>query len=163
MGRSFLWPQIAPISACGLPRSKSLIGSRVLSIPGLWICYGYNRAAREFRSVIFSLAGMLSGVRTGSLMSKAQETPRNIARHLSKAFASGNPKAAGRAVGIVVRKKGLATIAKQARLRRESLYRSLSGEFSPALGTVMKLLAVLEMELVVRPCAPPKAKKRLHK
>jgi probable addiction module antidote protein len=96
-------------------------------------------------------------------MSKAPETPKNIARHLSKVFASGNPKAAGRALGIVVRKKGLATIAKQARLRRETLYRSLSGEFSPALRTVMKLLAVLELELVVRPCMPPKAKKRSPK
>jgi probable addiction module antidote protein len=96
-------------------------------------------------------------------MSKAPDTPQNIARHLSKAFASGNPKAAGRALGIVVRKKRLATIAKKARLRRETLYRSLSGEFSPRLGTVMKLLAVLELELVVRPCAPPKAKKRLRK
>jgi probable addiction module antidote protein len=96
-------------------------------------------------------------------MSKAPGTPQNIARHLSKAFASGNPNAAGRALGIVVRKKGLATIAKKARLRRESLYRSTSGEFSPAFRTVMKLLAVLELELVVRPCAPPKAKKRLRK
>jgi probable addiction module antidote protein len=102
-----------------------------------------------------------SGVETGSWMSKAPATPQNIARNLSKAFASGNPNAAGRALGIVVRKKGLATIAKQARLRRESLYRSTSGEFSPALRTVMKLLAVLELELVVRPCATPKkAKKR---
>ena len=65
--------------------------------------------------------------------------------------------------GIVVRKKGLAIIAKQARLRRESLYRSPSGEFSPAFRTVMKVLTVLELELVVRPCAPPKAKKRLPK
>jgi probable addiction module antidote protein len=96
-------------------------------------------------------------------MSEAPDTLQNIARHLSKAFASGNPKAAGRALGIVVRKKRLATIAKKARLRRETLYRSLSGEFSPALGTVMKLLAVLEMELVVRPCTPRKAKKRSPK
>jgi probable addiction module antidote protein len=95
-------------------------------------------------------------------MSKAPGTPQNIAEHLSKAFASGDPKAAGHALGIVVRKKGLATIAKQARLRRESLYRSTSGEFSPAFGTVMKLLAVLELELVVRP-ATAKAKKRLRK
>jgi hypothetical protein len=43
--------------------------------------------------------------------------------------------------GIVVRKKGLATIAKQARLRRESLYRSPSGEFSPAFRTVMNVAA----------------------
>jgi probable addiction module antidote protein len=106
---------------------------------------------------------MLSGRKTGLWMSKAPGTPQNIARHLSKAFASGNPNAAGRALGIVVRKKGLATIAKQARLRRESLYRSLSGEFSPAFRTVMKVLTVLELELVVRPCAPPKAKKRLPK
>jgi probable addiction module antidote protein len=96
-------------------------------------------------------------------MSKAPDTPQNIAQRLSKASASGNPKAAGRALGVVVRKKGMSTVARQARLRRETLYRSLSGEFSPRLGTVMKLLAVLELELVVRPCAPPKAKKRLPK
>jgi probable addiction module antidote protein len=96
-------------------------------------------------------------------MSKAPNSPRDIARYLSKAFASGDPRLAGGALGVVVRKKGMSTVARQARTRRESLYRTLSGKFSPALRTVMKILDVLEMELVVRPCTPRKAKKRLRK
>jgi probable addiction module antidote protein len=92
-------------------------------------------------------------------MSKSQDAPQDIALHLSKAFASGDPKVVGGALGIVVREKGLATIAKQASMRREPLYRTLSGEFSPALGTVIKLLAALDLEIVVRPCKRPKAKR----
>jgi probable addiction module antidote protein len=92
-------------------------------------------------------------------MSQAPDTPQVIASHLSKAFASGDPRVIGGALGVVVREKGVATIARQASVRRESLYRSLSGEFSPALGTVMKLLAVLDLEIVVRPCKVPKAKR----
>jgi probable addiction module antidote protein len=86
-------------------------------------------------------------------------TDVQIALHLSKAFASGDPRVVGGALGVVVREKGVATIAKQASIRREPLYRTLSGEFSPALGTVMKLLAVLDLEIVVRPCKRRKAKK----
>jgi probable addiction module antidote protein len=92
-------------------------------------------------------------------MSRALHKPQDIARQLSTAFATGDPKAIGGALGIVVREKGLGTIAKQASIRREPLYRSLSGEFSPALGTVMKLLAVLDLEIVVRPCKRRMAKK----
>ncbi len=135
-----------------MPNWRRRISTAVMRNPEV------NRAAREFR-----LQVCYAERKQELSMSKAPGTPQNIARHLSKAFASGNPNAAGRALGIVVRKKGLATIAKKAGLRRESLYRSTSGEFSPAFRTVMKLLAVLELKLVVRPCAPPKAKKRLRK
>jgi probable addiction module antidote protein len=92
-------------------------------------------------------------------MSEAPVTTRDIARYLSKAFASGDPKMVGGALGVVVREKGMSAVARLARTRREPLYRTLSGEFSPALGTVMKLLAALEMELVVRPCTPSRSKK----
>ena len=92
-------------------------------------------------------------------MSEDPETPQDIARYLSKAFATGDPRLVGGALGVVVRKKGVSTVARLARTRREPLYRTLSGEFSPALATVRKLLAVLEMELVVRPRSRPKTKR----
>jgi len=63
-------------------------------------------------------------------MSEDPETPQDIARYLSKAFATGDPRLVGGALGVVVRKKGVSTVARLARTRREPIYRTLSGEFS---------------------------------
>jgi hypothetical protein len=47
-------------------------------------------------------------------MSEAQDTPQDIVRQLSKAFATKDPKVVGGALGIVVRNKGVSTVARQA-------------------------------------------------
>ena len=54
-----------------------------------------------------------------------------------------------KAVGNVARAKGMTSIAEEAQLGRESLYKTLSGERDPRIGTVMKVLDALGIRLTV--------------
>ena len=55
-----------------------------------------------------------------------------------------------KAVGNVARAKGMTTIAQETQLGRPSLYKTLSGERDPRIGTVMKVLAALGIQLTIR-------------
>lgn len=81
------------------------------------------------------------------------DSPDVIAEYLSEAFLTGDEKFIADAIGNVARAKGMSGIAKETGLNRESLYKSLSTQGSPELGTAMKVLDSLDMELVVRPKA----------
>jgi probable addiction module antidote protein len=81
------------------------------------------------------------------------DSPEVIAEYLSEAFLTGDEKYIADAIGNVARAKGMSEIAKETGLNRESLYKSLSTQGSPELGTAMKVLESLDMELVVRPRA----------
>ena len=54
-----------------------------------------------------------------------------------------------KAVGNVARAKGMTSIAEEAQLGHESLYKALSGERDPRIGTVMKVLGALGIRLTV--------------
>jgi probable addiction module antidote protein len=79
------------------------------------------------------------------------DSPEVIAEYLSEAFHTGDEQFAADALGNVARAKGMAGIAKDTGLNREHLYKSLSQEGHPELGTAMKVLDSLDMEIVVRP------------
>ncbi|MBN2840638.1 MAG: putative addiction module antidote protein [Coriobacteriia bacterium] len=55
--------------------------------------------------------------------------------------------------GDIARAKGMTQVARDAGLRRESLYKALSPEGSPELATVMKVVKALGLSLHARPCA----------
>jgi probable addiction module antidote protein len=74
-----------------------------------------------------------------------------IAEYLSEAFLTGDEKIIADALGNVARAKGMSTVAQDTGLNRESLYKSLSLQGHPELGTAIKVLDSLDMELVVRP------------
>ena len=52
-----------------------------------------------------------------------------------------------KALGDIARAKGMSQVAKDAGLSRESLYKALSGERSPGLYTILKVMMALGLKL----------------
>ena len=72
-----------------------------------------------------------------------------IIEYLQAALEENDPAFFMKAVGNVARAKGVSSIAEEAQLGRESLYKVLSGERDPRIGTVMKVLDALGVRLTV--------------
>jgi probable addiction module antidote protein len=84
------------------------------------------------------------------------DSPEAIAEYLSEAFETGDAKFIAVALGTVARAKGMSTVAKETGLSREGLYKSLSSQGTPELGTAMKVLDSFDMQLIVKPKAREK-------
>ena len=69
--------------------------------------------------------------------------------YLKAALEENDPAFFAKAVGTVARSVGMATVARDTRLGRPSLYKALSGERDPRIGTVMKVLGALGVQLTV--------------
>ena len=82
---------------------------------------------------------------------KYLDNPETIATYLTEAFESGDTSFIAAAIGDVARAKGMAKVAAETGLGRESLYKSLSGEVSPNFETVQKVLGSFGMKMVVQP------------
>jgi probable addiction module antidote protein len=80
-------------------------------------------------------------IQTGSV----QET---IIGYLAALLDEGNPRAFAAGLGDVARARGMSQIARDAGLSHESLYKALSGERNPELGTVMGVMQALGLKLV---------------
>ncbi|MEY3917271.1 MAG: hypothetical protein RLZZ140_834, partial [Pseudomonadota bacterium] len=76
-------------------------------------------------------------------------TPQQIAEYLDACFEEADCDAAfiAKAIGDVARAKGIAHIAKESGLSRESLYKALSGDRNPNLDTVLKVLSTMGLRL----------------
>ena len=74
-----------------------------------------------------------------------------IAGYLSDALETQDPAFIADAVGVVARAKGMKRVADDAGVSRESLYRALSANGNPELGTVLKVLAALNIKLTAQP------------
>lgn len=72
-------------------------------------------------------------------------TPDEMAAYLDAWLAEAPDDTAGiaRALGDLARAKGMAQVAKDAGLSRESLYRALSAEGNPSFATVLKVAKAL--------------------
>jgi probable addiction module antidote protein len=76
-------------------------------------------------------------------------TPEEMAAYLEACLEEANGDAAfiAKAIGDIARAKGMAQVAKDAGLSRESLYKALSGERSPDFETILKVLGALGLKL----------------
>src|SRR5512135_242203 len=76
-------------------------------------------------------------------------TPEEMAAYLEAAFEEANGDAAfiAKALGDIARAKGMAQVARDAGLSRESLYKALSGERSPGFDTILKVMEALGLKL----------------
>ena len=74
-----------------------------------------------------------------------------IIEYLKAALEENDPAFFMKAVGNVARAKGMTNIAQETQLGRPSLYKTLSGERDPRIGTVMKVLAALGIQLTITP------------
>ena len=74
-----------------------------------------------------------------------------IIEYLKAALEENDPELFVKAVGNVARAMGMTNVAQEAQLGRPSLYKALSGERDPRIGTVMKVLGALGVRLTVAP------------
>ena len=81
-------------------------------------------------------------------------TPEEMAAYLEACFAEADGDAAfiAKAIGDIARAKGMAQVAREAGLSRESLYKALSGERSPGFDTILKVLDALGLRLHAEAC-----------
>jgi probable addiction module antidote protein len=76
-------------------------------------------------------------------------TPREMAAYLEACLEEANGDAAfiAKAIGDIARAKGMARVARDAGLSRESLYKALSGDRSPGFDTILKVIEALGLKL----------------
>ncbi|HAK96335.1 MAG TPA: putative addiction module antidote protein [Planctomycetes bacterium] len=76
-------------------------------------------------------------------------TPQEMAAYLEACLeeAQGDAALVAKALGDIARAKGMAQVARDAGLSRESLYRALSGERSPSFDTILRVVAALGLAL----------------
>ena len=73
-----------------------------------------------------------------------------VAAYLDACLVDGDPRLVGAALGDIVRAKGITDLSVRTGLPEAALARSLSGEDIPDLTTVMKVVAILGLQLGAR-------------
>ena len=76
-------------------------------------------------------------------------TPEEMAAYLEACLeeADGDAAFIAKALGNIAKAKGMAQVARDAGLSRESLYKALSGDRSPGFDTILKVVDALGMKL----------------
>src|ERR1700674_2659094 len=77
-----------------------------------------------------------------------------ISAYMEEALETDDPACIAQALGTVARARGMSQIAKQTGLSRESLYKALSAEGNPELGTFIRVIAALGLRLSVTATHP---------
>lgn len=87
-------------------------------------------------------------------------SPEEMAAYLEACIeeAQGNAAFIAKALGDIARAKGMAQVARDAGLSRESLYKALSGERSPGFDTVLKVIGALGLGLRAEVVQPSSSK-----
>ena len=95
-----------------------------------------RRTSRKTRTLPYNVAEQL-------------RTPAEMAAYLDAWLAEAPDDAAGiaRALGDIARAKGMAQVARDAGLSRESLYKALSADGNPSFATVLKVARALGVRL----------------
>jgi probable addiction module antidote protein len=82
------------------------------------------------------------------------ETREDVIGILEAALEENDVEFLFKVIGDIARSKGMAQIAKELNLNRESLYRSLSQDGNPSFNTVAKVLDNLGFQLSVKQKVP---------
>jgi len=90
-------------------------------------------------------------------------TPQRQAEYLSFVMSDGDAAEIRDAINAVARARGMASVAKAAKITREGLYRAFGGTGNPEFATVVKVLAALGMRLEVQPVTPEGGKRAVRK
>jgi len=75
------------------------------------------------------------------------ETDDDMAAYLEAALEEGDASLVAAALGDIARAKGIAQIARETGLGRESLYKALAPEGNPEFATVLKVVRALGLRL----------------
>src|ERR671912_8838 len=96
-------------------------------------------------------------------MRKTKTTRYDVAEHLRTSEemaayleacleeADGDAAFIAKVLGDIARAKGMAHVARDSGLSRESLYKALSGERSPSFDTILKVVQALGLRLHAKP------------
>ena len=86
---------------------------------------------------------------TGYDVAEHLRNPEELAAYLEACLeeADGDAAFIAKALGDIARAKGMAQVAKDAGLSRESLYKALSGERSPDFDTILKVVRSTGVEV----------------
>jgi probable addiction module antidote protein len=71
----------------------------------------------------------------------------DMAAYLEAALEDGDPTLITHVLGDIARARGMAQMARDTGLGRESLYKALSGEGNPEFATIMKVVKALGLQL----------------
>ena len=74
------------------------------------------------------------------------ETEEDMVAYLEAVLEEGDPSLVVNALGTIARARGMSQIAKDAGLRRESLYKALSPNGNPEFSTVLKVVKALGLK-----------------
>ena len=78
-------------------------------------------------------------------------TEEDMAAYLEAALEEGDSNLIAAALGDIARAKGMSQVAREAGLGRESLYKALSPTGNPEFATILKVVAVLGLQLHATP------------
>ncbi|MCL2139965.1 MAG: putative addiction module antidote protein [Treponema sp.] len=81
------------------------------------------------------------------------ETKEDVTALLEVALEENDPEFLLRAIGYIARSKGMAQIAKELKIDRTGLYKSLAPDGNPSFKTVFKLLDILGLRVKLEPKA----------
>lgn len=84
-------------------------------------------------------------------MSEMLDSDEAIAEYLSQVMADGDADELVAALGHIARDRGMAQIARDAGLGRESLYKALAPGAKPRFDTVLRVVRALGVRLEARP------------
>lgn len=86
-------------------------------------------------------------------VSEHLRTSEEMAAYLEACIEESNGDAAfiAKALGDIARAKGMAKVARDAGLSRESLYKALSGDRIPTFDTILKVIGALGIKLHAEP------------
>ncbi|ODT47269.1 addiction module antidote protein [Devosia sp. 63-57] len=77
-----------------------------------------------------------------------------IVAYIEAAFEDGDPELIKRALGDVARARGMTSIARDAGVTREALYKALSEKGDPKLSTLLGVMKALGVRLAAQPAVP---------
>ena len=86
---------------------------------------------------------------------KYRDNPGAIAKYLNDALSTGDLAIITKAIGDLVRAQGVSSFARKTGIRRNNVYKMLSGERNPGFGTVINVLNKGTL------CAPTSANRAL--
>ena len=84
-------------------------------------------------------------------MAELLDSPEAMAEYVTQVLEDGDAEELVRALGHIARAKGMAQIASDAGLGRESLYKALAPGAKPRMDTVLRVLKALGLGLTAHP------------
>jgi probable addiction module antidote protein len=79
------------------------------------------------------------------------KTDEDIAAYLEAAWEDGEPHVVAMALGNIARAKGMTSVARDAGITREALYKSLSEKGDPKLSTLIGVMKALGLRMTIAP------------